>query len=74
MFLRSLGFETLNVNPSILIYQWSNGDITHVTLINVYVNDFLLVAKDQKLVNWIKKSLKGEYNIKNLDKVNTIIS
>lgn len=50
-FLRSLGFKALNADPSILIHWGSDGEITHVTLISVYVDDFLLAAKDQKSVN-----------------------
>lgn len=45
----------------------------YVTVINVYINDFLLAIKDQKSVNWIKKSLQSEYNIKDIDIVNIII-
>lgn len=45
-FLRSLGFEALNADPSILIHRRSDGEITHVTLISVYVDDFLLAVKD----------------------------
>lgn len=55
-FFRSLGFEALNADPSILIRQESGGDIT---MVSVYVDDFLLASKDRKSVDWIKESLKN---------------
>lgn len=69
-FFQSLGFEALNADPSILIHQGSGGDIT---MVSVYVDDFLLASKDRKSVQWIKESLKNEKNIKDLGEVKTII-
>lgn len=37
------------------------------------MNDFLLILKNQKLVNQIKKKLNNKYNIKNLYKIRIII-
>ena len=45
-----------------------------IILIGVYVNDFLLAANQQDQLDWIKKRLQKEYNIKELGEVKTIIS
>lgn len=71
-FFESLGFEALNADPSILIHQESGGD-RDITMVSVYVDDFLLASKGRKSVDWIKKRLDGEYNIKDLGEVKTII-
>ena len=42
-------------------------------MVNIYVDNFLIVAKYQKSLNWTKKKLKEEYNIKDLEEVRTII-
>lgn len=46
MFFRSLGFKAPNVDLSILIYQKNNNEIIYITLINFYVDKFLLMGKD----------------------------
>lgn len=44
-----------------------------ITIISIYIDKFLLAAKHQKLLNWIKKNLKKEYKIKDLEKTRMII-
>ena len=70
-FLRSLGFNTLNADPSILIYHGKEQD--DITMISVYVDDFLLASKHRSSMDWIKDKLKAEYNVKDLGEVKTII-
>lgn len=45
-----------------------------IILVGVYVDDFLLAANQQDPLDWIKKELQKEYNIKELGEVKTIIS
>lgn len=60
-FFKSLGFRALNADPCILVRQTEEeGTI----LVGVYVDDFLLAAKQREPLDWIKKSLKEEYNVK----------
>ena len=42
-------------------------------LISLYVNNFLLAVSKQASLNWVKKTLKGEYNVKELEEIKTII-
>lgn len=70
-FLRSLSFETLNADASILIHHGHKAD--DITMISVYVDYFLLAAKYRKSLDWIKESIKNEYNVKDLGNVKTII-
>lgn len=70
-FLKSLGFEPLNADASILINHGKESD--DVTMISVYVNDFLLASKHRRSLDWIKECLKNEYNVKDLGEVKTII-
>lgn len=42
-------------------------------MISIQVDDFLFVAKYQKLLNQIKKKLKKEYNVKDLGNIKMII-
>lgn len=72
-FFRDFGFVVLNADLSILIYWRRNDRITYITLISIYINNFLLAANNKKLVNLIKKRLKSRYNIKDLGEINTII-
>lgn len=70
-FFKSLGFYVLNANAGILIHHGKEeGDIT---MVSVYMDDFLLAFKHRTSMDWIKKNLKGEYNVKNLGEVKTII-
>lgn len=70
-FLKGLGFEVLNADASILIFQGHEKD--NITMISVYVDDFLLALKQQALLDLFKESLKNEYNVKDLRVVKTII-
>ena len=69
-FFKSLRFAALNADPSILIYYESGGDIT---MVSMYVGDFLLTSKTHKSIDWIKKRLINEYNVKDIGEVKTII-
>ena len=66
---KSLGFTQLNGDPSILIRQ-SNKEIT---LVSVYVDDFLLASHTIATLEAVKKELAKEYNVKDLGEVTTII-
>lgn len=70
MFFISLRFIPLNADPSILIHQ-EGGE--NITIVNMYIDDFLLISKYRKALDWIKQKLKDEYNIKNLEEMKTII-
>lgn len=72
-FFTSLGFIALNADPSILIHQEEGGENENITMVSVYVDDFLLAAKQQKDLDWIKAKLKEEYNVKDLGEVKYII-
>lgn len=70
-FFKSLGFYALNADASILIHHGKEeGDIT---MVSVYVDNFPLASKHRTSMDWIKKNLKEEYNVKNLEEVKTII-
>lgn len=61
----------LNADANILIYHAKKeGDIT---MISVYVDDFLLVFKYRHFMDWIESKLKNEYNVKEMGEVKTII-
>lgn len=47
-FFQSLGFAVLNSDFNILIYQESRGNIT---IVSIYIDNFLLVLKNYKSVN-----------------------
>lgn len=71
VFLKSLNFESINTDSSILIHYEKESD--DIMMINIYVNKFFLVAKYCRLLNQIKKCFKNKYNVKNLEKTKTII-
>lgn len=70
-FFKDLGFKRFNANTSILIYYVHK--ISDITMISIYVDDFLFNSKLCTSLNWIKKNLKNKYNIKGLREVKTII-
>lgn len=70
-FLKSLGFYMLNANVSILIYYRKKEDV--ITMVNVYLDNFLLVSKYKLSMDWIKNKLKNDYNVKEMQEVKTII-
>lgn len=61
------------MDSNTFIYWENNREIIYVVLINISVNDLLLIKKDQKSINKIKKYLKNKYNVKNISKINIII-
>lgn len=71
VFLKSLSFFALNLDISILIYYGKNSE--NITIISVYIDNFLLASKYQTSTNWIKSNLKEEYNMKNFGNIKTII-
>ena len=70
-FFKSIGFKIFNTDSSIFIQQIKKEGIM---LITIYINDFLLATNKQNLLDWIKKALRKESNVKNLGKVKTIIN
>lgn len=66
---KSLGFRIHNVD-SYIVVKWTKGGII---LVGIYVDNFLLTAKDQKILNCIKKVLKEKYYVKDLGKMKMII-
>lgn len=71
-FLKSFGFYTLNIDVSILIYHRKN--IDNIKMISIYIDNFLLAIKYWTIIDKIKNNFKKKYNIKDFDKVKTIIS
>lgn len=71
-FLKSIGFLPLNTNTSILIYYDKDKD--NVTIMSLYIDNFLIVAKHQNLMELFKSYFKVEYNVRDLEKVKIIIS
>lgn len=70
-FLKNLGFYALNADASILIHHGEKED--DITMISVYVDDFLLASKYRHSMDWMKSKLKNEYNVKEMGEVKTII-
>lgn len=68
-FFKSLGFVQLNGDPSILMRQAKE----ETTLVNVYVDDFLLASNNADTLEIVKRELGKEYNVKDLGEVKTII-
>lgn len=68
-FYKKIGFKQLNGNPRILI-QCTKDEIS---IVSVYVNDFLLASNTMTTLKALKVSLAKEYNTKNLGEVKTII-
>lgn len=54
-FFKSFGYRVFNADPNILIWQIEKEDMM---LVNIYVNNFLLAASNQDLLDWVKKTLK----------------
>ena len=68
--VKGLGFHPLNANASILIHHGKDKD--DITMMSPYVDNFVIAAKCQSSMEWIKTHLKGEYNVKDLREVKTI--
>ena len=69
-FFMSIGFRQLNGDPSILIWQSDTGEIS---IVSVYIDDFLLASDTIKNLDKLKVVLSNAYDIKDLNKVKTII-
>ncbi len=69
-FLKTLGFNPLNVDPSILVSTRDGGEIL---MISVYIDDFLLASNNSKPLQWLKIAITKKYNVKDLGEVRTII-
>lgn len=69
-FLKTLGFNSLNVNSSILILTRSGEKIL---IIYVYIDNFFLASNNFKALQWLKNIITKEYNVKNLEEVCIII-
>ena len=68
-FYKSIGFIQLNGDPSILIRRADD----EISIVSVYVDDFLLASNTMATLNALKASLAREYDTKDLDEVETII-
>ena len=68
-FYKSIGFIQLNNDPSILIQRVDD----EISIVSVYVDDFLLALNTMATLNALKASLAREYNTKDLGEVKTII-
>lgn len=68
-FFKRIGFTQLNGNPSILIRQ----SAYEISIVSVYVDDFLLALNEIPTLEILKRSLAKEYNTKDLKEIKTII-
>lgn len=68
-FYKKLGFQLLNIDPSILIFQTRD----KITIVSIYVNNFSLALNNITALKKLKIELVKKYKVKNLDKVKIII-
>ncbi len=68
-FYKSIGFIQLNGDPSILIRRSRD----EISIVNVYVDDFLLASNTMVALKALKAFLAKKYNTKDLGEVKTII-
>ena len=68
-FYKTIGFKQLNADASILIWQIKN----EVSIVSVYVNDFLLASNIMTTLEALKGLLRKEYKMKDLREIKTII-
>lgn len=68
-FYKSIGFRQLNGDPSILIRQTNS----EISIVSVYIDNFLLVSTTIGALNELKESLSRKYDVKDLGEVKTII-
>ena len=54
-FFKDIGFISLNADPSILIRKKINNGIT---IVSIYVDDFLLGSNEIETINGLKEDLK----------------
>lgn len=70
-FYKSIGFIQLNGDPSILIRKSADG--TEISIVSVYVDDFLLASNTMETLELLKQLLAKQYDMKDLGEVKTII-
>ncbi len=68
VFYKSIGCIQLNGDPSILVRQSRD----EISIVSVYVDDFLLASNIMVALKVLKASLAKKYNIKDLREVKTI--
>ena len=68
-FYKRTGFKQLYEDLNIFIKQ----TVKILSIMNVYVDDFLLTSNTMLLLEELKRCLTKEYNIKDLEEVKTII-
>ena len=68
-FYKRLGFRPLNADPSILILQTQD----KITIVSVYVDDFMLASNNTTALEKLKIELANEYEVKDLGEARTII-
>lgn len=68
-FFKTLRFKLLNTDPNILI---ANRD-GKILMISIYVDNFLLVSRNPRALQWLKNSISNESNMKDLGEVCIII-
>lgn len=68
-FYKSIGFKQLNKDPNILIWQTRN----EISIISVYIDNFLLASNTITTLKALKKLLGKEYEMKDFEEVKTII-
>lgn len=66
---KRIGFRPLNADPSILILQTGK----EITVVGIYVDDFLLASNSMPALKNLKESLAKEYDMKDLGEVQIII-
>lgn len=69
-FFKDIGFLPLNADPSIFIRKEVG---TGVTLVSVYIDDFLLGSNSLDVIVELKDALGKEYSVKDLGETKTII-
>lgn len=68
-FYKAIGFRHLNGDPSIFIRYLRS----EISIVNIYVDKFLLVSNIMNTLNVLKQFLAGEYDTKDLGEVKMII-
>lgn len=69
IIFKSLCFIQLNKDLNILMRKFKE----EITLISIYINDFLYVFNNTDMFEIIKKKLRNKYNSKDLGEVEIII-
>lgn len=66
-FFKNIDFKQLNRDSNILIQQSENK--CKISVVSVYVDNFLLISNTMVIFDILKKLLTTKYNIKDLNKV-----